>query len=193
MKTRIPRGFSLLELMIVIIVAAILAAFALPSFRTYFVRSNLASSANNLLAAMNTARAEAIKRNANVRVDPATCGATTSYANGAFVWVPSPTNAGDTIPSGSDSRIISGSVTGDGNACANGAKVTATVVTGSGNIICYNGSGRMNLYATGCTPPVVSSAFQIRLCDSTNAVKVGPIVDVSTSGRAMIQPNVTCP
>ena len=193
MNTRIPRGFSLLELMIVIIVAAILAAFALPSFRTYFVRNNLASSANNLLAAMNTARAEAIKRNANVRVDPSTCGSTASYANGAFVWVPSPTNTGDTIPSGADTRIISGAVTADGAACQSGSKITATVVTGSGNIICYNGSGRMNLYATGCTPPVVASAFQIRLCDSTNAVKVGPIVDVSTSGRAMIQPNVTCP
>ena len=196
MKTRIPRGFSLLELMIVIVVAAILAAFALPAFRTYFIRSNLASSANNLLAAMNTARTEAVKRNMYVRVDPSTCNSTTSWSYGAFVWIPSATNpAADSIPTGSDTRIVSGSVAGDGGACSSGANVTATVVSGSGNVLCYNGSGRTNLNVSGsaCTTPVTTSPLQVRLCDATNAVKVGPVVDVSSSGRALIQPNVTCP
>jgi prepilin-type N-terminal cleavage/methylation domain-containing protein len=196
MKTRNPRGFSLLELMIVIIVAAILAAFALPSFRTYFIRNNLASSANNLLSAMNTARTEAIKRNAFVRVDPSKCGSTASWAYGAFVWVPKATDPADAIPTGSDARIVSGAVTADGGACQSGANVGATMVSGSGDILCYSGSGRMGLYASGCTPPVISSPLQVRLCDKTNVVKTGPLVDVSVSGRALIQPNSTvssCP
>lgn len=196
MKTRIPRGFSLLELMVVIIIAGILAVLALPAFRTYFIRNNLSSSANGLLAAMNTARMEAIKRNAYVRVDPVKCGSTTSWANGAFVWAPAVTNTADPIPTGADTRIISGSAVGDGGACQSGSNVGVTFLSGSGDILCYSGSGRMGLYASGCTPPVLNTPLQFRLCDKGNSVKFGPVVDVASSGRAMIQPNssvASCP
>jgi prepilin-type N-terminal cleavage/methylation domain-containing protein len=196
MKARIPRGFSLLELMIVIIIASILAAFALPSFRTYFIRSNLAASANNLLVAMNTARTEAIKRNAYVRVDPSKCGSTTSWAYGAFVWVPKATDTADAIPTGSDTRIVSGSVTADGSACQSAGNVGVKLLSGLGDILCYGGSGRMGLYASGCTPPVITSPLQVRLCDKTNTVNAAVLLDVSASGRALIQPNVpvaSCP
>jgi prepilin-type N-terminal cleavage/methylation domain-containing protein len=196
MKTRIPRGFSLLELMITIVVAAVLASFAMPAFRTYTIRSNLSTSANNLLAAMNTARMEAIRRNAYVRVDPSKCGGTSSWANGAFVWVPAATNTADAIPTGADTRIVSGSAIGDGGACQSGSRVGVTFLSGSGDILCYSGSGRMGLYASGCTPPVLNTPLQFRLCDKSSFVKFGPVVDVASSGRAMIQPNssaASCP
>lgn len=195
MKTRIPRGFSLIELMIVVIIATILAALALPAFRTYFIRNNLSSSANGLLAAMNTARMEAIKRNAYVRVDPAKCSATTSWSYGAFVWIPSATNPADTAPTGPDTRIITGSPVADGTACQSGLSITSTVVSGAGNTVCYNGSGRMNLnvVASACSSSAVSAPYQVKMCDASNKVKNGPILDVSLSGRALIQPNATCP
>jgi hypothetical protein len=138
---------------------------------------------------------EAIKRNAYVRVDPVKCGSTTSWSNGAFVWAPSPTNPADTVPTGVDTRVISGSAVGDGGSCQSGTNITTTVVSGSGNTVCYNGSGRMNLNvaASACSSSAVSTPFQVKLCDASNKVKAGPILDVSLSGRAMIQPNVTCP
>jgi type IV pilus assembly protein PilE len=53
MKTKISmagrqRGFTLLELMIVVVVVAILAAIAFPQYRDYVVRSNRATAKNFL-------------------------------------------------------------------------------------------------------------------------------------------------
>ena len=197
MKSRTSSGFSLLELMITIIIGAILAALALPSFRTYFIRSSISQTSNGLLAAMNTARTEAIKRNAYVRVDPTTSHcATTSWSCGAFVWLPSPTNPADTAPTvQTDTRIISGEAVADGSAINNGQKVTITVTSGAGDVVCYNGSGRMNLNvaAAACATSAAAAPIQVKICDTQNVVKTGAELDVALSGRASIQPNVTCP
>ena len=195
MKSRTSSGFSLLELMITIVVGAILAALALPSFRTYFIRSNISQTSNGLLAAMNTARTEAIKRNAYVRVDPSTC-ATASWSCGAFVWLPSSTNPSDTVPTTQmDARIISGEAVADASAVNAGQKVTVTVTSGAGDVVCYNGSGRMNLNvaASACATSAAAAPIQVKICDAQNVVKTGAELDVALSGRASIQPNVTCP
>ena len=191
MKARTSLGFSLLELMITIIIAAILAAFALPAFRTYFIRSNITTTSNELLAAMNTARAEAVKRNAYVRVDPTVC-TSASWSNGAFVWVPSASNPADTVPTVlGDARIVSGVPVGDSSTCNNGQKLTASTIT---DVVCYNGSGRANLnvVASACTTPA-DAEIQIKICDAQNAVNSGAVLDLWQSGRALIKPNVTCP
>ncbi|MGC8697386.1 MAG: GspH/FimT family pseudopilin [Halothiobacillus sp.] len=62
------RGFTIIELMITLTVAAILLAIAIPSFTYLTVSSKLTTTANNLVNALGTARSEAIKRNANVVV-----------------------------------------------------------------------------------------------------------------------------
>ena len=197
MKARICSGFSLLELMITIIIAAILAAFALPSFRTYLIRSNITQTANGLLVDMNTARAEAVKRNAYVRVDPATCSGTADWSYGAFVWVPASSNPADAVPTAMpDARIVSGSVFANGSSCGGGPqKLTSTFLSGAGNVVCYNGSGRVNLNvaASACATAAAAAPIQIKLCDALNVVQSGAVLDVSQSGRALIQPNVTCP
>ena len=194
MKARTSSGFSLLELMITVIIGAILAAFALPSFRTYFIRSNISSTANDLLAAMNTARTEAVKRNVYVRVDPAACAGVSNWAFGAFVWVPavSPTETAPTLAG--DARVITGNAATNGNDCANASKVTVSIVSGVGDVVCYSGSGRANLnvVASACTP-LAGAPMQIKLCDAQNVVNKGALVDVAVSGRALIQPNIACP
>jgi prepilin-type N-terminal cleavage/methylation domain-containing protein len=196
MKIRIPRGFSLLELMIVIIIAAILSVLALPAFRTYFIRNSISSAANNVLAATNAARAEAIKRNVYVRVDPALCSGVGKWSYGAFVWLPASNNPADIAPTTMpDSRVLSGSAVADSDVCANAGKFVETIVSGSGNVVCYNGSGRINLNATtsACTTSATASPLQIKLCAAGGVVKTGAIIDVAASGRALIQTNVTCP
>lgn len=64
------RGFTLIELMVTILVAAILTTIAAPSFREYQRNSELTSLTNTLLAAVNSARGEAMKYSAYAMIVP---------------------------------------------------------------------------------------------------------------------------
>lgn len=55
-------GFSLLELMITLAIGSVLLGLALPSFRTLMGDSQISSTVNDLVFALQTARSEAIKR-----------------------------------------------------------------------------------------------------------------------------------
>jgi type IV fimbrial biogenesis protein FimT len=78
------KGFTLIELMVTIALIAILMAVAVPSFVTYQRNSELTSFTNTLLAGLNAARGEAIKRGRNAMVVP-TDGA--DWNNGWVVFV----------------------------------------------------------------------------------------------------------
>lgn len=61
------RGFTIVELMITIAVAAILLVIAIPSFTNIINTNRLNTAANAMVAALNNARLEAIKRNGSVQ------------------------------------------------------------------------------------------------------------------------------
>lgn len=64
-----PRtGFTLVEMMITIAVAAIILAVAVPSFSRSFERQRLRGAAETMLAGVELARSESVKRNQNIRV-----------------------------------------------------------------------------------------------------------------------------
>ena len=62
------RGFTLVEMLAVITISAILVALALPSFRSIIRSSQISSTSNAMLASIDLARSEAIRRNATVSV-----------------------------------------------------------------------------------------------------------------------------
>lgn len=61
------RGFSMIELMIVVAIAAALLAVALPSFQTSLNNSRTRGAAESIYNGLLLARSESIKRNAPVR------------------------------------------------------------------------------------------------------------------------------
>lgn len=98
-------GFTLLELLVAVSVAAIMLAMAVPGFIVTINRNRLSGSANELVASMQYARMEVIKRNASVDVcrsaDQSTCSSGSGAWAGWIVVVPD----------------------GDGNGTANDPKV----------------------------------------------------------------------
>lgn len=63
MKNQHTRAFTLIELLVVLAIASILITLAAPSFRDFYRSSQLSSQVNTLIAALHTAKNEAIKNN----------------------------------------------------------------------------------------------------------------------------------
>lgn len=61
------RGFTLTELMVTVSIMGILLALGLPSMADWIANSRIRSSSDSILAGLQLARAEAIRRNANIR------------------------------------------------------------------------------------------------------------------------------
>lgn len=104
-QPRRAKGFTLLELLFTITVAAVLLGIAAPSFRDMSIRNSLAASSNDVIASIAYARSEAIRQSTPVSIcasnDGATC--TGSWSDGWIIFVnsdgdePAEVDAGETI------------------------------------------------------------------------------------------------
>lgn len=83
MKTSPAGGFTLIEMMIAIVIAAVLLAIAAPSFQAIVINNRISAQANDLVSGLAMARSEAIKRGMSVRVKAA--GA--DFSSGWTIWV----------------------------------------------------------------------------------------------------------
>jgi type IV fimbrial biogenesis protein FimT len=70
---RLPLGFTIIELMTVLVIAGVLLVIAAPSFKDMLERRRLEGQANELVIDLSYAKSEAVQRNRNVmlRTDPA--------------------------------------------------------------------------------------------------------------------------
>ena len=152
-----PRGFTLVELMVTIAVAAILLSIAAPAMQTLLQDDRQSTQANTLWMSLNLARSEARKQDVSVSVCPSNDGLTCSGSAGSWAqgWIVLSTAAGTTAPATTVPAIATGSTLTE-------ATPLATVT----------------FFSNG----MVSAPAAFTLCDSRGAAKARS-VEVTFAGR----------
>lgn len=113
MKT-IQKGFTLIELMIVVAIIGILAAIAIPAYQDYTIRAQVTEGLN-LAAAAKAAVAESYAQSGQAPADRATAGMTTTYTDtsGKYVTGVQITNGTIVVTFGNQvNKVISGKTIG---------------------------------------------------------------------------------
>ncbi len=87
------QGFTLIELLVTLAVAAVLLAIAVPGLRSILLSNRLATTANDVVNALDLTRSEAVKRNSRVDFNAdgsvsITAGAATTVIAGAVALPP---------------------------------------------------------------------------------------------------------
>lgn len=123
------RGFTLIELMVVLAISVIIAMVAAPSFQRTITEQKISTLASELLASAMQARGEAIKNNAATLVQPLV---STDWSRGWRIYVD--TNGDRAYTEGTDSLITTTP------AAASNIVQDAAVFAGA-NYIGYNASG----------------------------------------------------
>lgn len=75
----VPRGVTLIELVVGLVIVSVVLAVGMPSFTEWIQNAQVRSAAQSILNGLQSARNEAVRRNANVRFD-------FTLANGAPAW-----------------------------------------------------------------------------------------------------------
>lgn len=150
-------GFTLVELVVTMAIAAILVTIGIPSFRDFIMNNRLVSQANEFAGAINLARSGAIKQQRNAYI---TSVSGTNWANGWTVWVDNNSNS---VQDASEVVRVTQAFTGN-----------TTFTSGGKTQFRYSPSG------------LVDGAGTLTLCDSRTA-ETGREIDVSAAGRSNIR------
>lgn len=157
-------GFSLVELLVTIVIVAILAAAAVPSYREFVAGQRIKTASFDIMAVLTLARSEAIKRNASAATPVTVIPAGGAWANGWAVAAP-------------DGTVLSQ------QSALNGVTVTCKSGTPAATVACpaggfaYQGNGRL-------TAAVQADAPSLEISSTSNtSVRC---ISIDLSGR----PNV---
>lgn len=134
-------GFSLIELMVVVAIAAILIAVAAPSFQSLILKNRVQSVASDFQSALATARSEAIKRGGDTRVTVVAnskVAGTPDWASGFTVFLDTTSDANGDAPSADATKLLMQT-----SAAPLGVQASVNF-----NHIIYNGRGR-SMASTG--------------------------------------------
>lgn len=185
MNSWTQHGFTLTELMIVVVLAASILAIGAPSFQQFRLNNRLTNAANDLLAVVTVARTEAIKRQRTVAAcrtdDPASADAKCS-ATSEVGWIVFDDADGNCVRGDSASEPLLSARTLD-----NANRTNPLRVRTDGDCLQFAASGfRQNVAA-------LTPLSHITLCDNRGldgrpdlAVSPGRGILITITGRARI-------
>ena len=179
-------GFTLIELIVTLAVAAVLVLVAVPSLRNIIQNSRIVTQSNDLIGDAQLARTEAVKRSAIVVVctttNGNTCGGT--WNDGRLVFVDSTPNNFDHDPAEEIIRVHEG--------LPPGAVQSVLSANFPGKLI-YSGRGYLLDNLGQRLSDTIIMPVSIGVCDVDNKVQ-GRMISFGMSGQATSATmNLTCP
>lgn len=186
------RGFSLVELLVALAVAAIGLAIAIPSFTGVIVSNQLTATANELVASLNAARLQAIKRNNDAEFCSGSASANGSDTLGSSGCNAQATRVAALTTTGTASTVREAIVPPGGITLGTGANGGTALAP-----VRYSGNGLG--YAPGTTSPytgLVADVFTARISSdnhrciylTTGSVISSCIVTATTGGCPSSEP-----
>lgn len=146
-------GFTLVELVVVLTIAGILATLAAPGLSSFLQSHRLISAANDFVADLSFARSEAVKSGGSVTVctsvDRSTCAASGNWQNGWIVLV-----------GGAPIRVREPLAAG----------IAVTTAPSNSNTITYNGQGQISSTTTNTDYTFCTSAINTARVINLNIV-----------------------
>ena len=164
-------GFTLIEMMITISVAAIILSLAVPSFNFLVLNNRLTTDINRLVTSLNLARSEAVKRGVRVSVAAIdSSDAANEWGKGGWrVWIDTNGNGG----------VDAGEVVLSVEQALSGSMVLNSVNDVSSFVYQPDGS--------------IGALDTLTLCDNTRTGETGREITVNVTGRINLNSGFTCP
>jgi len=172
-------GFTMIELLLVITIAGILAAIGMPSYQTMVKNTCMTTSTNALITSLQLARSEAIKNRAFVTIQADSATADNLWGLGWTVYRDSDNNSA--LTAGEEIRIVQltcgiGRLTIDANDNTAADPIVADTTGSDISSFSYDSSGFINDSETNSFP------ITINICDDRVA-ETGRQISINALGR----------
>jgi type IV fimbrial biogenesis protein FimT len=167
-QLRPSAGFTLIELMVTLAVAAVLLGLAVPAFNDLVRQRDMMARINDMVVAVSYARSEAIRRGARVSLQAVDASDEDNEWGAGYCVVVGA--GGSCAPA--DPEDLLRTFEGFDDATFDGVDGLADAAT-----VTFNGRGL----------PDLDDAGSIRLCSNDDTVDPGRVMNVSRTGRADVE------